>query len=82
MTYEPTPEELAGVLPLPSGRGKFTAEVAKERANERAKRLLKAQHRAEKILRQRHAEEYAVLRQALLAQINAEAGPLPGDENA
>lgn len=60
----------------------FPPKVAKERSEERSRRTASAQFRATKALRRLHADDWRSLYLQALAQLDAERGPLPGDEAA
>lgn len=55
-------------------------EVAKERAAERNRRNMEAKRRALMVLASRYPNEFEKLKDAELAAIHAEKGPLPGDD--
>ncbi len=57
----------------------FDKETAKRRRHEQLRRRNKAQHDAQWELAKAHPLEYVALKQARLAEINEQCGPLPGD---
>lgn len=59
---------------------KFTPDVANERRLERTRRHAEAQRRARLVLQDRHREEYG-LYAVEGAALDAERGPLPGDQS-
>ena len=80
--YEELTKQFTKQAPPVTRRSKpalFTPEVAAARDKERTRRAAKAQRQTRTILSKRHSDEYRELYVALLAEINAEAGPLPGD---
>lgn len=62
-------------------RRRFAPEVAKARASERSRRHAEAQRRANVVLRDRHNDEWRDLYEAERAGLDADRGPLPGDED-
>jgi len=77
-------DELLAACP-PSGpqqsltRRRFASDLTSARKKERGRRSATSQWRALSILSKRYPDEYRELYVAFLAEINAEAGPLPGD---
>lgn len=59
---------------------KYTAAVAKERHREQARRASSANSKANQALARMYPTDYAALYDQALARVNAESGPLPGDE--
>lgn len=76
---EPTPyqqrQRAAG------GRRQFPAAIADARRLERTRRHAEAQRRARLVLQDRHRAEYDELYAIEKAALDAERGPLPGDDH-
>ena len=62
-------------------RKRFSPEVAKARQAEATRRAVEARRRATMILGLRYPDEYEVLLKSERAGVDAERGPLPGDED-
>lgn len=61
-------------------RSRFTPEVEEARRQEQRSRNGTASARAKSALLQAFPDEYRTLYEAAKAEINAERGPLPGDD--
>lgn len=62
-------------------RRKFDPETAKARSAERTRRLMEARRRAVTMLIEAHEDEYDALFGVEQKGVDAERGPLPGDES-
>lgn len=77
--------DLDALVALPPGRRRgrpatFTPDVAKARHAETVRRLNAARALALKALTRLHPNDFRALCEQARAKINAERGPLPGDE--
>jgi hypothetical protein len=74
-------EELRAGTNKADHRRKFSPEVGAVRRNEQQNRSATARMRALHALARAFPDEYRTLYQAAKAEVNAERGPLPGDES-
>ena len=72
--------ELLGI-PRSRRQPRFSADVAKARRREQSRRAAAAQGLARTALTKLHPDDYAALYRQAVNKVNADRGPLPGDEN-